>query len=258
MQSPPVVLSFSGHDPTGGAGIQADYEAITALGCHAVSVITCLTEQDTHNVSSIRPLDSSYILQQAHTLLADIHVSAFKIGLLGNCKIVVALASLLERYPQIPVVLDPVLVAGGGTPLAKSELIDCIQQRLLPLVSLVTPNLPEAQLLSVFDAVCACKNILLTGTHNEATKDVVNILYKEGSVISSLAWSRLPGVYHGSGCTLAAAIAAGLAKGLPLIEAVETAQQFTWDSLSFARKIGTGQLIPLRFFKNTYAPEFSN
>jgi hydroxymethylpyrimidine/phosphomethylpyrimidine kinase len=244
MQSPPVVLSFSGHDPTGGAGIQADHEAITALGCHAVSVITCLTEQNTHNVSSIRPLDSSYILQQAHTLLADIHVSAFKIGLLGNCKIVAALASLLERYPQIPVVLDPVLAAGGGTSLAKSELIDCIQKQLLPLVSLVTPNVLEAQLLSIFDG--ACKNILLTGTHNEATKDVINTLYKEGSVISSLAWSRLPEVYHGSGCTLASAIAAGLAKGLPLIEAVETAQQFTWDSLSLARKVGAGQLIPWR------------
>ena len=244
MKTPPVVLSFSGHDPTGGAGIQADHEAITAMGCHAVSVITCLTVQDTHNVVSIKPLDADYILQQAHKLLADIKVSAFKIGLLGSCDIVTALASLLKQYPQIPVVLDPVLAAGGGTSLAKSELLGCIQAELLPVVTLVTPNVPEAQALSIFDG--ACENILLTGTHNESTEDVINTLYKKGEVISSLSWSRLPDVYHGSGCTLASAIAAGLAKGLSLIESVEVAQQYTWDSLLQARKVGGGQLIPMR------------
>ncbi len=246
MQNPPVVLSFSGHDPTGGAGIQADHEAIIAMGCHAVSIITCLTVQDTHNVASIKPLDAEYILQQARKLLADIKISAFKIGLVGSCDIVIALASLLKQYPQIPVVFDPVLAAGGGTSLAKSELLHCIQTQLLPVVTLVTPNVPEAQALSIFDG--ACENILLTGTHNESTKDVINILYRGGKVLSALSWSRLPDVYHGSGCTLASAIAAGVANGLSLIDSVEVAQQYTWDSLSQARKVGGGQLIPLRSF----------
>jgi len=245
MSYPPIVLSFSGHDPTGGAGIQADQEAIRAMGCHALSVITCLTVQDTHNVYSVKPLDSDYILEQARRLLTDIKVDAFKIGLLGSCDIVVALVSLLKQYPQIPVVLDPVLVAGGGTALAKSALVGCIQQQLLPMVSVVTPNAPEANILSIFNG--RCQNILLTGTHNETSIEVINTLYnKRGEVISSLSWPRLPEVYHGSGCTIAAAIAAGLAKKLSLIEAVEIAQEYTWGSLVKARKIGHGQLIPLR------------
>ena len=111
-------------------------------------------------------------------------------------------------------------------------------------MTLVTPNVPEAHALSIFDG--ACKNILLTGTHNESSKDVINTLYKGGEVISTLSWSRLPNVYHGSGCTLASAVAAGLAKGLSLIASVEVAQQYTWHSLSQARKVGGGQLIPMR------------
>lgn len=245
MSHPPIVLSFSGHDPTGGAGIQADHEAVSAMGCHALSVLTCLTEQDTHNVYSVRPLDSDYILQQTYRLLADIKVDAFKIGLLGSCEIVMALVSLLKQYPQIPVVLDPVLAAGGGTSLAKSRLVSCIQQQLLPIVTIITPNVPEATILSVFDQVY--QNILLTGTHNASSVKVINTLYnKEGEVISSLSWPRLSEVYHGSGCTIAAAIAAGLAKKLSLIDAVEIAQEYTWGSLLRARKIGNGQLIPLR------------
>lgn len=245
MLPPPIVLSFSGHDPTGGAGVQADHEAISAMGCHALSVLTCLTVQDTHNVYSVKPLDSSYILQQADRLLADIKVDAFKIGLLGSCEIVMALVSLLKQYPQIPVVLDPVLAAGGGGALAQSDLIVCMQKYLLPIVSLVTPNVPEADLLAIFEG--EYQNILLTGTHNEATADVINTLYNQkGEIISTLSWPRLAAVYHGSGCTIAAAIAAGLAKNLPLVEAVEIAQEYTWNSLLRARKIGNGQLIPLR------------
>lgn len=244
MITPPVVLCFSGHDPTGGAGIQADSESISAMGCHAISVITCLTVQDTHNVYSVKPLDVAYILQQARVVLSDIKVSAIKIGLLGNCEIVTALVSILDEYPDIPVVLDPVLAAGGGTSLAESELLHCIQDHLLARVSLVTPNVPEAEILSIFEG--KCENILLTGTHDESTQDVINRLTIKGVEVSALSWSRLADTYHGSGCTLAAAIAAGLARGLSLVEAVEIAQKYTWTSLSQARKIGGGQLIPLR------------
>ena len=242
--TPPVVLCFSGHDPTGGAGIQADSEAIAAMGCHAVSVITCLTVQDTHNVYSLKPLDVAYILQQAQVILSDINISAIKIGLLGSCEIVEALITILDECPDIPVVFDPVLAAGGGTSLAKSELLCCIQDQLLGRVSLVTPNVPEAEILPIFDG--KCKNILLTGTHDESTEGVINRLIIDGLEVSALSWSRLADTYHGSGCTLASAVAAGLAKGLSLLEAVEIAQKYTWESLSQARKISDGQLIPLR------------
>ena len=244
MLTPPVVLCFSGHDPTGGAGIQADSEAIFAMGCHAVSVITCLTVQDTHDVYSVKPLDVAYIVQQARVILSDIKISAIKIGLLGSCDVVNALVSILDEYPDIPVVFDPVLAAGGGTSLAKSELLLCIQNQLLARVNLVTPNVPEADRLSIFAG--KCENILLTGTHDESTQDVINRLTIKGVEVSALSWSRLADTYHGSGCTLAAAIAAGLAKGLSLIESVEIAQEYTWKSLSQARKIGDGQLIPFR------------
>ena len=244
MNVPPVVLCFSGHDPTGGAGIQADSEAISAMGCHAVSVITCLTIQDTHNVYSVKPLEVDYIVQQATVILSDIKVSAIKIGLLGSCDIVAALVSILDEYPDIPVVLDPVLAAGGGTSFAKSDLVHCIQNQLLARVRLVTPNVPEAEILSIFEG--ECKNILLTGTHDESTKNVINRLVIEGTEVSALSWGRLPYLYHGSGCTLASAVAACLAKGLSLLEAVEIGQKYTWESLSKAQKIGKGQLIPLR------------
>lgn len=240
----PVVLSLSGHDPSGGAGIQADIEAIAAMGGYATSVITCLTAQDTHNVYSVKPLGIDYILQQARLILSDMDIKAFKIGLLGSCEVVEGISSLLEDYPDIPVILDPVLAAGGGTSLAKQKLITSIQQNLLAKVSLVTPNVPEAEALAIFES--DCENILLTGTHDESTKDVVNKFYCKGEVVSALSWPRLDGVYHGSGCTLASAIAAGIAARLSLKDAVEQAQKFTWESLSNAEPLGKGQLIPFR------------
>lgn len=242
--SRPVVLSLSGHDPTGGAGIHADIESISAMGAHAASVITCLTVQDTHNVYSVEPLNIDFILQQAKVVLADMDVSAFKIGLLGSCEIVEGVSSLLDEYPHIPVILDPVLAAGGGAPLAKQQLISSIKKNLLANVSLVTPNVPEADALSIFES--DCKSVLLTGTHDASTTDVINKLFVQGTLVSTLSWPRLDGVYHGSGCTLAAAVAAGVAKGLGLKEAVEQAQQFSWRSLSNAQALGKGQLIPFR------------
>ncbi|MCK5903101.1 MAG: hydroxymethylpyrimidine/phosphomethylpyrimidine kinase [Cocleimonas sp.] len=240
----PIVLSFSGHDPTGGAGVQADNEVCMAMGAHSVSVITCLTLQDTKNVYQVKPLDADFIVEQARLILDDMPVGAFKMGLLGSGKIVAALASLLDDYPDIPVVLDPILAAGGGTPLAKATFRDTLQRLLLPKVTIVTPNVPEAEVLSLLDS--GYRAVLLTGTHDESTHDVINTLYLDGQIVSRLTWSRLPDVYHGSGCTLATAVAVGLAKQLPLVEAVAIAQQYTWDSLSRARKIGRGQFIPWR------------
>jgi hydroxymethylpyrimidine/phosphomethylpyrimidine kinase len=268
MPDRPVVMTIAGHDPSGGAGIQADIESIHATGAFPVSVLTCLTIQDTHNVKQLLPVDADTVYQQAKTLLDDIPVQVFKLGLLGTVEVVATVASLLEEYPDIPVVYDPVLAAGGGKDFSSERLIECICTRLLPKVSLLTPNLPEAirlvqeanQIINdqetsmspLFLAELAkalyalgCESVLLTGTHNE-TQQVNNSLYFLGEHLSTMTWDRLPYEYHGSGCTLAANIAGELAIGQDLQTAVEKAQQFTWHSLRAAYALGKGQRHPNR------------
>ena len=252
---PPTLLTISGHDPSGGAGVQADIEAATANGCVATSVITCLTVQDTQNLSELVPLESVLVARQARALLADIPVQAIKIGLLGDASIAQVIGTLLSDYPQLPVVLDPVLAAGGGTNLAGQALLDSIRSELLPYTTLITPNSLEARRLTGRDDLdsCAtdllslgCGAVLITGTH-EAEREVSNRLYRSGEKTASL-WPRLPGDYHGSGCTLASSIAAFLARGRPLEEAVLRGQEYTWKTLSHAHQPGRGQSLPDRFF----------
>lgn len=253
---PPVVLSIAGHDPCGGAGIQADIEAITAQGCMATTVITCLTVQDTKNVKQLIPLNRDLVADQARTLLADIPVQAFKIGLLGDVAIAEVVASLLADHPQIPVVLDPILAAGGGAKLADRALLEHIRSQLLPRTTVATPNSEEARRLAGEQSLAAsargiialgCDGVLITGGH-ESDRDVVNRLYRPDQEPIERNWPRLPGEYHGSGCTLAASLAALLAHGLPLEQAVAAAQTYTWNTLSHGYRPGRGQSIPCRFF----------
>ncbi len=257
---PPVVLCFSGHDPTGGAGIHADVEAIAAAGCHTTSAITCNTIQNTHDVQQLLPLAPELFRQQALAVLEDLPVATIKIGLIGDAKICREIAALLQAYPRIPVILDPVLAAGGGSELSSSELLESIRHDLLPHIQLVTPNSLEARRIADRDDLpgsaqeilsLGCANLLITGTHEESDL-VTNTLY-QGSVDNRLSWEwpRLPDSYHGSGCTLAAAIAARVALGLPLPEAVAQAQEYTWQSLQQANRFSDGQAIPDRMFKSS-------
>jgi hydroxymethylpyrimidine/phosphomethylpyrimidine kinase len=253
----PVVMTLAGHDPTGGAGIQADSEAIASQGCHAVSVITCLTVQDTRNVQRIEPLADYLIEQQAEALLADMPIAAFKIGLLGSVEVVQAVHRILLQAPDVPVIFDPVLAAGGGKDFATDALLGAIREYLLPLTTLLTPNVPEAvqlavrgenldeQAIALLDQ--GCEYVLLTGTHAD-TERVENVLYGDGKRLRTWLWERLPEIYHGSGCTLASACAANLAKGMDVSKAVAAAQAYTWGSLQAGRKIGRGQWIPNRFY----------
>lgn len=253
----PVVMTLAGHDPCGGAGIQADIEAIASQGCHPVSVITCLTVQDTRNVQRIEPIADYLIQQQAETLLADLPVAAIKIGLLGSPAVVQAVSAVLEQAGDIPVVLDPVLAAGGGLALADGDLLTAIRTYLLPHTTLLTPNVPEAQQLALAgesaDAQAlslleqGCRNVLLTGTH-AATEQVENVLYAAGKRQRTWNWERLPQTYHGSGCTLAAACAANLGKGMAVEKAVAAAQAYAWGSLEAGRPLGRGQWLPDRFY----------
>lgn len=253
--TPPIVLSLSGHDPTGGAGLHADIEAIAAAGCHAASAVTCLTVQDTHDVRRLQPTDPGLFRQQARAVLDDLTVAAIKVGLIGDAGICREIAALIMEYPHIPVVLDPVLAAGGGTELAGEALLQSIRTDLLPLVYLTTPNSLEARNISGKDGLreaatqmfsMGCKNILITGTHENGAK-VINTLY-HGSIADEypMEWPRLPGSYHGSGCTLASAIAARIALGMPVVQAATEAQEYTWQTLRMAYSFGDGQAIPNR------------
>lgn len=252
----PIVFSFSGHDPSGGAGIQADIETVASHHCHSVGVITALTEQDTKNVKKLLPQSPEHILGQAETLLADINVDVFKIGLIGHQDTAKAITTILRRYPDIPVVLDPILAAGGGTDLASDSLISVIIDLLLPLTTVLTPNSQEARKLTAQDDLTdcglalldkGCQYVLITGTHESSSK-VTNRLFYDSRLWESYHWDRLPDSYHGSGCTLAASIAALIAQGLPPLAAITEAQEYTWNTLNEGFQPGSGQHIPNRFF----------
>jgi hydroxymethylpyrimidine/phosphomethylpyrimidine kinase len=258
---PPLVLSFAASDPSGGAGIQADLLTLASMGCHPLSVITAITVQDTLGVEALQPIDSEWVSDQARCLLEDMPVDAFKIGALGSVENITAIAEILADYPDLPLVLDPVLASGRGDELATEEMLHALKELLLPQTTIVTPNSMEARRLAAGDdeeepslAVCAerligagAEFVLITGTH-EPTPQVVNTLYGKNGVVRSDSWQRLPGSYHGSGCTLASAIAAMLANGLELPEAVREAQDYTWHALQKAYRPGMGQHLPDRLF----------
>ncbi|WP_134478121.1 bifunctional hydroxymethylpyrimidine kinase/phosphomethylpyrimidine kinase, partial [Pseudomonas aeruginosa] len=220
--SRPVVLCLSGHDPSGGAGLQADIEALLAQGCHAAPAVTALTVQDTVNVSDFRVLDREWVLAQANAVLADLPVAAVKLGMLGSLEMVDTVAEILAAHPHLPVVCDPVLRAGGGGALGKGDVGFAMRERLLPRATIATPNLPEARLLADLPEgsadQCAerllehCEHLLITGGHGDES-EVHNRLYSRDGSRRTFTCQRLPGSYHGSGCTLASALAGRIALG---------------------------------------------
>ncbi len=260
--TPPLVLCFAASDPTGGAGIQADILTLASMGCHPLSVITALTVQDTAGVDEILVIDSEWVMDQARMLLEDMPVSAFKLGMLGSTETMAVIAEILSDYPDIPVILDPVLASGRGDEFATDDMISAMRDLLIPQTSVLTPNSHEARRLALFESeeddldlpACAkhlidlgCEYVLITGTH-EATPRVLNSLYNTDGHVQTDAWDRLPGSYHGSGCTLASAIAATLAYGQNVPDAVREAQNFTYETLKAAFRPGMGQYLPERFF----------
>ena len=260
--TPPSVLVFAASDPSSGAGVQADLLTVASLGCHPLTAITALTVQDTVGVQSIQPIGAELLEQQARTVLEDMPVAAFKIGVLGSVENVLAVAEIVSDYPEIPLVFDPVLASGRGDELSGEEIIQAMREMLLPQTTIITPNAPEARRLAESDEdegepaidVCAqrliemgAQYVLITGTH-ESTPEVINTLYGPDGVIRRDRWERLPGSYHGSGCTLASAIAACIAGGASVEEAVRDAQDYTWQSLKNGFRAGMGQFIPDRFF----------
>ena len=260
---PPIVLTFAATDPSGGAGLQADILTIASMGCHPLSIVTAVTVQDTGGVDDVLPMDAEWVSDQARAVLEDMPVAAFKIGLLGSVENIAAIAEIISDYPDIPLVFDPILASGRGDELANEDMRDAMRELLLPQTTILTPNSIEARRLIQDEeddkdnpglAECAkrilqlgCEYVLVTGTH-EHTPKVINTLYGTRGVVRSDNWPRLPGIYHGSGCTLASAIAALLANGLTMEEAVKEAQEYTWQALQFGFRPGMGQHIPDRLF----------
>lgn len=253
----PVVLALSGVDPTGGAGMQADIEAIASMGSHAAPIATAITIQDTINVVGYTPLPAELVIQQARAVLEDIPIAAVKIGMTGSVEVIEAIHTLLMDYPDKPVILDPVLIAGGGGPLSDEPAIAAMKNLLLPQTTIVTPNTHEARALAPeADTLDACamallaygaEYVLTTGGH-ESTPEIINVLYSNNRILKRYRWERLAGDYHGSGCTLAAALAGLLAQGDKPYTAVHKAQEYAWQTLRHGFRIGMGQFVPHRLF----------
>lgn len=251
-----VLLCIGGHDPSGGAGVQADAEAARAAGIHACNVITCLTSQDTCGISRLWPQKAEQVEEQCRRMFSGSRIGALKIGLLGSSRMVRVLCDLAAEHPGLPIVLDPVLTSSTGQSLADAAMLNQMRKNLVAHCTLVTPNLPEARTLSncTEPGDCAqwlletgCSWVLITGTHAPGNS-VVNRLYSQDGTRKEWSWPRLDGEFHGSGCTLSSAIAARIALGMDMENAVAEAQSYTWTTLERARRTGRCQLTPNRLY----------
>lgn len=255
----PVVLCFSGLDPSGGAGLQADIEAIAALGSHAAVVCTALTIQDSQKVYGFETVNADLLQQQAEKILADLPVKAIKCGMLGTPEAIAVVKKIAEQHPHLPLVLDPVLAANSGGSLTVEGFSEALKS-LFPYATLITPNTLEATRLALHTHELPDQEqaliddlfnqgahaVLLKGGH-ESGDMLLNRLYEQGQLRQTSQWPRLPGEFHGSGCSLASAIAAGLAQGLALPIAVSRAEVWLHQTLLNADKPHAhGQAIPRR------------
>ena len=248
------VLIVAGSDSGGGAGIQADIKTVTMLGAFAMTAITALTAQNTEGVHGVLPVDPAFIRQQMEVVLDDIGADAIKTGMLHDAAVIETVATVLEeRAPNLPLVLDPVMVAKGGAPLIQTDAIETLKHRLAPRAAVLTPNLPEAEILSgraIGDLAAmreaarellglGCRAVLLKGGHLPG--DVVHDLLATASGIREWQSRRIDSRHtHGTGCTLASAIAAGLAQGMAVEAAVERAREYVQRAIAAAPGFGRG------------------
>jgi hydroxymethylpyrimidine/phosphomethylpyrimidine kinase len=255
--STPVALTIAGSDSSGGAGIQADLKTFTVLGVYGASVLTALTAQSTRGVSAILAVPPQFVMQQIDAVAGDIKITAVKTGMLNDRATVLAVADGVRRHALHPLVVDPVMVATSGDMLLQPDAVAAVREALIPLADIITPNLPEAARLldraaaadeaemgAQAQALLAlgCKAVLLKGGHGKGS-DAVDILVTRDAAPVRLAMPRIdtPNT-HGTGCTLSAAIAAHLARGEPLENAVALAKRFVHAALvqGADMKIGGG------------------
>lgn len=252
--SHPVVMSLSSQDPTGSTGIQADIETCLSLGCHCAPIVAALCTRDTRGLKDQEPVDTGLLIAQTRAILEDMPVQAIKLGFLGSIEHIEAVHTIVRDYPHLPLVVDPVTNLDGA---GSAELIQATKTLLLPLATLVTPDLVEARELApqgdTLDASahelleCGCEYLLITGSKRGHSL-VENSLYGERGLIRRFSYERIGTFSHGSGATLSASITAYLAHGLRLVDAVEQGQNFTWQALKHSRRLGMGRCVPNRLF----------
>lgn len=258
----PVMISLSSHDPTGSTGVQADIETSFSLGVHCCPIITALCARDTRQLIDLQPTGASLLIEQMRAILEDMPVTAIKLGYFCQVEQIEAVHSILQDYPHIPVVLDPVLTLSIKTSSptetsSERKLSDALVQLLLPLASITTPDIVEAQQLARqadSAAACAremlaynCDSVLITGV-KRTEQHIINCFYRPSQPAREFRWPRVQQFSHGSGATLSASLSAYLAHGLLLTDAVEQAQLFTWNSLRASRRLGMGHCTPNRLF----------
>lgn len=245
-------LTIAGSDSSGGAGIQADLKTMTVNGVYAMSVITALTAQNTQGVSGILDVSPEFITSQMDAVFTDIYPDAIKIGMVSSPEIVEAIAKSLERYEAKNIVLDPVMVATSGAVLLKEEAMDSLINRLIPLADVITPNIPEGEILAgmkieneddmekaaeIIGVKYNCA-VLLKGGHK--VNDANDLLYRKGDFKWFLSERIDNNNTHGTGCTLSSAIAANLAKGEDLNQAIKNAKEYLIGALRAGLNLGKG------------------
>jgi hydroxymethylpyrimidine/phosphomethylpyrimidine kinase len=262
-QTSPLILTFGPTDPVGAVGIQADLASFAAMGCHGLSVVTALFIGDTARIEDMQVIDPDWVSDQARVVLEDMPVAAFKVGAVGSIENVSAIAEIVSDYPDIPLIFDPFLSSLPDQGPDADDMLMATRELLIPqttvlIISTVelvrmaeTWREPSEEDLMAVDAMrlieMGCEYVFVTGTPSDLT-DVANTLFDEGGVIRHDNWQRISGSYNGAGGTLAATIAALLANGLDIPEAVFEAQEFTIASIANAQRLGMGKLVPDRYF----------
>lgn len=262
-QTSPLILTFGPTDPVGAVGIQADLASFAAMGCHGLSVITSLFIGDTARVEDIQVIDSDWVADQARVLLEDMPVAAFKVGAVGSVENVSAIAEIVSDYPDIPLIFDPFLSSLPEQGPDGDDMLMATRELLIPQTTLLilsagelsrlaeTWREPSEEDMLTVDVMrlidMGCEYVFVTGTPSELT-DVANTLFDENGAVRHDNWQRISGSYSGAGSTLSATVAALLANGLDIPEAVFEAQEFTIASIANAQRLGMGKLIPDRYF----------
>lgn len=261
----PSVLTIAGFDGSGGAGIQADIKTFSALGCYATSVLTALPVQNTQGVRKIYPVSMEAVADQLEAVLDDIFPKAIKIGMVHTSQLVEVIINTLKKYPKVPIVFDPVMVATSGHRLIEEETVTTIIEKLFPIADIITPNMDEAAILAGIEVKTlhemlaagekilkyGCKNILLKGGHQETSRITSLLISENQEVISYETEKFITDNTHGSGCTLSSAVAAYMARGENLKDAVAKAQQYVFEAIKNGKDAITGKGNgPLNHFFN--------
>jgi len=248
----PKCLTIAGSDSGGGAGIQADLKTFSALGVHGSSVITAVTAQNTKEVTAVHNIPLDIIEKQIDAVLSDIGADAVKIGMLSNSEIIITISKKLKNYNVKNIVLDPVMVAASGAKLLENSAIESLKKELIPLASIITPNIPEAEVLvnkkiKTIDDVknaakeilkLGCRAVLMKGGHLDINNNQVIDIFYDGKHFIEIKNRKINKTGHGTGCTLSSAIAANIAKGFELKEAVKNAVNYVHNALEKGFKVG--------------------